>query len=405
MSRRLLAPKALSLAAHSTAGSPASHARAVRPARSARRFALGVAHRVLAACGVVAVGMAGAPVIAQTPLPPGQAVPATTAQPATLNYGLAPRELAPGHWVIEGAVDDFGRHNGCNIINTAFILTAAGPVVINTGPSRLYGEQQRQAVARVAAAATTATAATVAATATVTPTGQPVAAVASAAAVTSGRVLNLNLHPDYFFGNQAWGGWPTLALAGSRAGMRAEGPAYADNLYRLCGDWMAGTESTPAQADVAAGPLAVGQHTLVLHRLQGHTADDLVVLDPVAKVAYVGGLVFVNRVPTTPHADFSRWLASLDTLETLLTQGHYTWVVPSHGPVHSGLVGLNQTRDWLRWLTATMQTSADKGLDLNEVLHHPGVPPQFAHWAAMPAELHRSLTQWYPTFEARALGR
>ena len=391
MSRRPAASKALSPTVHSTAGSPVSHARAVRPARSSRRFALGVAHRVLAACGVVAgmaVGMAVTPAIAQTPVQPGQAVPVTTANPATFDYGLAPRELAPGHWVIEGAVDDFGRHNGCNIINTAFILTAQGPVVINTGPSRLYGEQQRRAVNRVAAAAVTNVAAAA--------TGQPVA---------PGRVLNLNLHPDYFFGNQAWGGWPTLALAGSRAGMRAEGAAYADNLYRLCGDWMAGTESTPAQADVAAGPLTVGQHKLVLHRLQGHTADDLVVLDPVAKVAYVGGLVFMNRVPTTPHADFGRWLASLDTLEQLLTQGQYKWVVPSHGPVHSGLAGLQQTRDWLRWLTTTMQTSADKGLDLNEVLHRPGVPPQFAHWAAMPAELHRSLTQWYPTFEARALGR
>ena len=388
MSRRPAASKALSPAVRSTAGSPVSHARA---ARSSRRFALGVAHRVLAACGVVAgmaVGMAVTPAIAQTPVQPGQAVPVTTANPATFDYGLAPRELAPGHWVIEGAVDDFGRHNGCNIINTAFILTAQGPVVINTGPSRLYGEQQRRAVNRVAAAAVTNVAAAA--------TGQPVA---------PGRVLNLNLHPDYFFGNQAWGGWPTLALAGSRAGMRAEGAAYADNLYRLCGDWMAGTESTPAQADVAAGPLTVGQHKLVLHRLQGHTADDLVVLDPVAKVAYVGGLVFMNRVPTTPHADFGRWLASLDTLEQLLTQGQYKWVVPSHGPVHSGLAGLQQTRDWLRWLTTTMQTSADKGLDLNEVLHRPGVPPQFAHWAAMPAELHRSLTQWYPTFEARALGR
>ncbi|MBY0464433.1 MAG: quinoprotein relay system zinc metallohydrolase 1 [Burkholderiales bacterium] len=321
--------------------------------------------------------------MAQTPVQPGQAVPATTAKPDTLDYGLAPRELAPGHWVIEGAVDDFGRHNGCNIINTAFILTAAGPVVINTGPSRLYGEQQRLAVNRVAAAATPAN-------------GQPVA---------TGRVLNLNLHPDYFFGNQAWAGWPTLALPGTRAGMRAEGPAYADNLYRLCGDWMKETESTPATADLAAGPLTAGRHTLVLHRLQGHTDDDLVVLDPVAKVAYVGGLVFANRVPTTPHAHFERWLASLDTLETLLTQGQYKWVVPSHGPVHSGLVGLQQTRDWLRWLTTTMQTSADKGLDLNEVLHNPGVPPRFAHWAAMPAELHRSLTQWYPTFEARTLGR
>lgn len=334
----------------------------------------------------LALAAAVSPGWAQTALQPGgvvsatTAVPATTAKPATLDYGLAPRELAPGHWVIEGAVDDFGRHNGCNIINTAFILTAQGPVVINTGPSRLYGEQQRQAVDRVARSA-------------------------SGQAALVGQVLSLNLHPDYFFGNQAWAGWPTLALAGTRAGMRAEGPAYADNLYRLCGDWMKGTESTPATADLAAGALTVGQHKLVLHRLQGHTADDLVVLDPAAGVAYVGGLVFANRVPTTPHAHFERWLASLDTLETLLTQGNYKWVVPSHGPVHSGLVGLRQTRDWLKWLTTTMTASADKGLDLNEVLHNPGVPPQFANWAAMPAELHRSLTQWYPTFEARTLGR
>lgn len=338
--------------------------------------------QLFAACGVAAgltLGLLPPPAEAQTTAASGTAVPATTANPATLNYGLAPRELVPGHWVIEGAVDDFGRHNGCNIINTAFILTTQGPVVINTGPSRLYGEQQRQAVNRVAGA-----------------TGQPPAA---------GQVLSLNLHPDYFFGNQAWADWPTLALAGSRAGMRAEGPAYANNLYALCGDWMKGTESTPSVSDVAAGPLTVGQHKLVLHRLQGHTADDLVVLDPAAGVAYVGGLVFMNRVPTTPHADFDRWLASLDTLETLLTQGNYKWVVPSHGPVHSGLVGLRQTRDWLTWLTRTMAASADKGLDLNEVLHAPGVPAQFAQWAAMPAELHRSLTQWYPAFEARTLKR
>ncbi len=68
---------------------------------------------------------------------------------ATLNYHLKPRQIAQGTWVIEGAVDDFSRANGCNIINTAFIATGAGVVVINTGTSRLYGEQQRQAIASV----------------------------------------------------------------------------------------------------------------------------------------------------------------------------------------------------------------------------------------------------------------
>lgn len=291
------------------------------------------------------------------------------------DYRLQPRQLAPDTWVIEGAVEDFSRANGCNIINTAFIATAEGTWVINTGPSRLYGEQQRQAVARTAA--------------------PPVK-----------RVLSLNLHPDYFFGHQAWADVPTAALAGSIAGMQAEGRAYADNLYRLCGDWMKGTESTPSRQpiDPASLPqtLRLGGHTLELHRLSGHTADDLVLIDTTTGVLYAGGLIFADRVPTTPHADFEAWLASLDQLERWHTQGRFRTVVPSHGPVHAGLSGLQQTRDWLRWMTALMRESAERGLDLSELLRTP-VPPRFARWAAQPAELHRSLTQWYPRFEQQAL--
>ncbi len=120
-----------------------------------------------------------------------------------LDYHLQPRQIAADTWVIEGAVADFLPANGCNIINTAFIATGDGVIVINTGPSRLYGEQQRRAITATLAA--------------VTP--QPVR-----------RVLNLNLHPDYFFGNQAWDGVPTQPLAGSTAGMQAEGESDADNL-------------------------------------------------------------------------------------------------------------------------------------------------------------------------------
>lgn len=291
------------------------------------------------------------------------------------DYRLQPRPLAADTWVIEGAVEDFSRANGCNIINTAFIATPEGTWVINTGPSRLYGEQQRAAVARA--------------------TPQPVK-----------RVLSLNLHPDYFFGHQAWAGVPTAALAGSIAGMQAEGRAYADNLYRLCGDWMKGTESTPSTEpiDPARLPqtLRLGGHTLELHRLSGHTADDLVLIDTTTGVLYAGGLIFADRVPTTPHADFAAWQASLDQLERWHAQGKFRTVVPSHGPVHTGLAGLQQTRDWLRWMTTLMRESAERGVDLSELLRTP-VPPRFATWAAQPAELHRSLTQWYPRFEQQAL--
>ena len=287
------------------------------------------------------------------------------------DHGLRPRPIAERTWVIEGAVADFSRANGCNIINTAFIATGEGVVVVNTGPSRGYGEQQRRAIEQL--------------------TREPVR-----------HVFNLNLHPDYFFGNQAWADRPTQALAGSIAGMQAEGAAYADNLYRLCGDWMKGTEPTPAREAIEPRTLKLGTHTLELRRLSGHTGDDLVLIDHRTGEQHAGGLVFAERVPTTPHADPAAWLASLDTLAQWLAAGEVRQVVPSHGPVHSGPSGVQQTRDWLRWLTALMQDSAEQGLDLSELLRTP-VPARFAGWAAQPAELHRSLAQWYPLYEQRAL--
>ena len=307
---------------------------------------------------------------------PAMAQPTGTApDTARLDYRLQPRQIAPGTWVIEGAVADFLPANGCNIINTAFIATGDGVIVINTGPSRLYGEQQRRAITATLAA--------------VTP--QPVR-----------RVLNLNLHPDYFFGNQAWDGVPTQALAGSIAGMQAEGESYADNLYRLCGGWMRGTQATPARQALEPGSFTMGDHHLELRRLQGHTGDDLVLLDHSTGVLFAGGLVFADRVPTTPHADPAQWLHTLDLLAQWQRQGQFKQLVPSHGPVDQGLQGIAQTRDWLRWLTGWMQDSAQQGLDLSELLRMP-VPERFAGWAAQPAELHRSLAQWYPAYERRAL--
>jgi len=307
---------------------------------------------------------------------PAMAQPTGTApDTARLDYRLQPRQIAPGTWVIEGAVADFLPANGCNIIDTAFIATGDGVIVINTGPSRLYGEQQRRAITATLAA--------------VTP--QPVR-----------RVLNLNLHPDYFFGNQAWDGVPTQALAGSIAGMQAEGESYADNLYRLCGGWMRGTQATPARQALEPGSFTLGDHRLELRRLQGHTGDDLVLLDHSTGVLFAGGLVFAERVPTTPHADPAQWLHTLDLLAQWQRQGQFKQLVPSHGPVDQGLQGIAQTRDWLRWLTGWMQDSAQQGLDLSELLRMP-VPERFAGWAAQPAELHRSLAQWYPAYERRAL--
>ena len=70
-----------------------------------------------------------------------------------------------------------------------------------------------------------------------------------------------------------------LVVGGGIAGMTAEGESYANNLYRLCGDWMAGTSPIPAREAAAPSQWQLGAHRLELLRLDGHTGDDLVLRD------------------------------------------------------------------------------------------------------------------------------
>jgi quinoprotein relay system zinc metallohydrolase 1 len=300
---------------------------------------------------------------------PLQAVAA--ADVARLDYGLSARALAPGVYVVEGANADFSVDNGCNVINTGFVVTSAGVLVINTGPSRRYGEQLRALIGRT--------------------TAQPVA-----------MVLQLNLHPDYFLGNQAFADVPRAATEATRAGIAREAASYETNLYRLCGDWMRGTETVAPDrgfdAEVQAGRWRLGEREFELHELKGHTASDLVLIDRTSGVAFVGGLVFARRVPTTPHADVKAWLQSLERLQAL----DLRTVVPSHGPVHADGSGLAGTRAFLQWLDRSFSDWAAQGWDMNEVLRGP-VPAEFRGWAAFDTEWVRNVAHLYPRYERSAL--
>lgn len=286
---------------------------------------------------------------------------------ATLDYRLQARALADGVYVVEGDNDDFTRANGCNIINTGFIVTDAGVVVVNTGPSRRYGEQLRALIART--------------------TRAPVV-----------EVIHLNLHPDYFLGNQAFADVPRRATARTRDGMAREGKAYEDNLYRLCGDWMKGTEVLLPDASLVPGTRRVGTREFELLEYEGHTDSDLVLVDKATGVAFVGGLAFVDRVPTTPHARVEDWLRSLASLPT----PRWKTLVPSHGPVRNDAAGVAQTQRYLRWIDGHLARAAAEGLDMNEVLAAP-VPAEFRGWAAFGTEYLRNVTHLYPRYERAVL--
>ncbi|WP_341238204.1 quinoprotein relay system zinc metallohydrolase 1 [uncultured Limnobacter sp.] len=289
---------------------------------------------------------------------------------AALDYGLKATKLAGGWYVIAGANDDFSQANGCNIINTGFYVDDAGVYVINTGISRLYGEQQRALIDSIAK-------------------GKSIR-----------QVIALNLHPDYFLGNQAY---PKEALAATKLtlqGIKAEAALYETNLYRLCGDWMKGTESAYPLQTIAPGNLKnMGGKSLEAVELKGHTDSDLVLFDPDSKVMWAGGLVFYKRIVTTPHAKLKPWIESLKKLQAMKPKV----VVPSHGPVSWGSEAIDQTLDYLSWLDKRLENAAAMGEEMNDVMKK-GAPERFRNFAAYPAEFYRNVTNLYPLYEKEALG-
>ncbi len=290
------------------------------------------------------------------------------ARPGYANdYQLKPRQIAQDTYVLEGADEDFSFQNGGNILNTGFIVTSEGVLVIDTGPSRLYGEQFRKVIGDI--------------------TPKRIL-----------RVYNTHLHPDHFLGNQAFEDVPIVALAGTIAGMRTQADMFTDNMYRLVDHWMAGTDALLPTEEILPGTQEIGGHRLSFIKLQGHTEADLVIFDHTTGVLFAGDLVFHNRAPTTPHANLTRWIKSLKQLEAL----EFKIIVPGHGAVVDSIAPILQTGNYLRWLDNTLKKQADTGMDMVEVLYLE-IPSEFSTLAVMPSEYQRSVSHLYANLERRVL--
>jgi len=216
-------------------------------------------------------------------------------------------------------------------------------------------------------------------------------------------VINTHHHPDHFLGNQAFADVPIAALAETRKGIASDGNAFAENLFRMSGDWMKGTEVQVPGKTLSAGRLEVAGRSLRLVGLDGHTGADLVIVDETSGVLFAGDLVFNGRAPTTPHADVAHWLVALGQLEVLTREPGFTVLLPGHGAPTKDAAPIRQTRAWLTWLSITLRDAAKGGLDMNDVLARP-LPPEFAGLPVAASEYRRSVGHLFPAAEQDALG-
>lgn len=288
---------------------------------------------------------------------------AQAVQARSFLYPLQAEQIAKDTWAFIGSTEDFSDQNGGFIVNSAFIVTDAGVVLIDTGPSRRFAEQQREAIAKV--------------------TDKPII-----------RVYLTHHHPDHFLGNQVYADLPLYALAGSIEDMQQEGESLLDNMYRMLGGWMRGTKVQAATQAVEPGILEIGGHRLEFIALQGHSDADLVIFDHSTGVLFTGDLVFHDRAATTPHAQLAAWQQSLKLLQNL----PFKVLVPGHGAISHDQQAITQTADYLQWLAQTLAQGVTQGLTMSELMQTQ-IPERFQPLSQVKLEFQRSVTHLFPHLE------
>jgi quinoprotein relay system zinc metallohydrolase 1 len=294
---------------------------------------------------------------------------AAKAQQFAGTYAPEASAIGEGIWMVRGADEAIGFDNGGAIANSVIMDSEAGAIVVDTGPSLKFG-QALDALARKL-------------------TGKPVA-----------RIYITHLHPDHSFGSGAFAKTAVHSLPATRADLERDGTGFEDAMYRMLAGWMTGTAVVLPEGDAASGDVTFGGRDLQLFGLSGHSAGDLAILDKASGTLIAGDLVFYNRAPATPHAEFAGWQSSLDALEAV----PHSQLVPGHGPLDKGGAAIDQTRDWLTWLEGSLREAVANGLDMTEAANIP-IPARFDGIEAARYELTRSVSHFYPRYEAEFFPR
>lgn len=283
---------------------------------------------------------------------------------APLSYTLKPEVLSEGVWLVRGAQEAITRANGGAIANVSILDSAAGAIIVDTGPSRLYGE----ALAKLARELT----------------GKDIA-----------RVYNTHFHPDHVFGNQAFSPEKIAAPKGVIEGLSAFGNGFSDAMYYIAGDWMRGTELVLPGTVIEGLVEDFGSRRIRPLAMRGHTSSDLVLFDESSGFLFAGDLVFLDRAPTTPHADIERWRISLANLGGI----PHRLLIPGHGPAEPSTRGLEQTRQWLEMAETLIRDCFERGLDISEAAASP-LPKWTEAIALARYEFERTVMHLYPKLEA-----
>jgi uncharacterized sulfatase len=279
------------------------------------------------------------------------------------DYKLKPIKLSDNSYYFYGKEEYFSKENGGDIANSSFIITKNSVILIDTGSSKLYGEQLKKQIESI--------------------TKKPIK-----------YILNTHHHPDHFLGNIAFSSSDIYATEYTKNEIETNGDLYIVNLVNIIHDAMDKTKVKTPNEILTSKELDFDGYKLKLLYFDGHTQSDIVIYDENTKILYASDLVFYKRTPSTPHANMENWIKSLNELEKI----DYSILVPGHGISSTTKEPIKENIAYLEYLDNTLKKAAKEGLDIFEILNKP-IPTAFKSFTMFEEEFERSVINLYPSYE------
>ncbi|HUX89650.1 MAG TPA: MBL fold metallo-hydrolase [Gallionellaceae bacterium] len=247
-------------------------------------------------------------------------------------------QVAPGVYAFIGETGMRTNDNEGMNANAGFIVTKAGIVVVDSGPTYLVAKAMHNAIKKI--------------------TQQPLKYV-----INTGGQDHRWLGNGYFKEQGA----QIIASRRARADMEERGASQLAALKTELREKLAGTQIVyPDRLFEQKETLHLGgQEIQLIFFHGGHTPGDAVVWLPKSRTLFSGDHIYVDRLlGVLPFSNSKDWLASFEELEKLKPKV----IIPGHGKVCDLGKAQHDTRDYLVLLRNHMRKSYDKGSDLQQAI-------------------------------------
>ncbi len=260
-------------------------------------------------------------------------------------YDLQPKKVAQDTYCFFGKLENISKENGGNMVNTCYVQTKEGYVVIDSGPTFGYAKQAYLRMQRILKL--------------------PVK-----------YVITTHDHDDHWMGNGFYKSQGAL-LIGPKTYEQNIIKGMQTRMERILGKEVYGSAGiVPLDRVVEQSmTLKVGEKTFEISQPvpQAHTKGDLIVWIPEQSVLFGGDLVFDGRVTSLRDGSL---IGSLNAIEKLKSY-HPKVVIPGHGyRTQADILGVFQ--GYLADLKKSVLEALDSDIGLEEVTGKITLP-QYSH--------------------------